>query len=91
MITLDMKTEEVDAICERLSNTFARALQQARSVSDSEHFDHHKWIVAKMQKEQARAEFWQKMLEHISSWGAIAVLSAIFYAVWVWAKQEITR
>jgi hypothetical protein len=91
MNAADMNPEDIDKICEKLSETFAKALQQARPVSDSEHFDHHKWIVARMEKEKVRAEFWQKMLEHVTSWGAIAILSGIFYAVWVWAKQELTR
>lgn len=83
-----MTPQDVDL----LAAAIARALQQARSVSDSEHFDHHKWITEKIKTEQWRAQFWKKMLEHVVKWGVISVISAGVYALWlgvrVWAKQN---
>lgn len=74
---------------ETLSTAIAKALQQARSVSDSEHYDHHIWVKAQIAKEQKAAEFWGKMTEHVAKWGAVSVLSALFYALWLGIKSEL--
>jgi len=65
---------------------FARAIQQARSVSDSEHFDHHRWVSKRILAEQAREAFWKQMSEHAAKWGMICVLSAGFYALYLGAR-----
>lgn len=75
------KISEEDA--DMLVLKFAHALQQARSVSDSEHYDHHRWITEKIEREQAMRKFWQAMHEHAMKWGMISALSGIFYALWL--------
>lgn len=77
-----------EAEIEAIALGVARALQQARSVSDSEHYDHHKWITGKMKAEARRAEFWEKMAEHVAKWGAVSVISAIFYAAYLGFKDQ---
>lgn len=76
---------------EHLAIAIAKALQQARSVSDSEHYDHHVWITERINREKAWREFWEKMRDHVAKWGAVSVLSAIVYALWLgaqeWAKK----
>lgn len=79
-----LTAEETD----NLAAAIAKALQQARSVSDSEHYDHHRWITKQIQAEERRAEFWRHMAEHAAKWGAISVLSALFYALWLGIRQE---
>ena len=79
--------KEEDA--ERLSVAIARALQQSRSVSDSEHFDHHKWISAKIERENAMREFWQDMSAHVSKWGAISLITGMAYALWLGVKAAV--
>lgn len=75
-----------------IATAMVRALQQARSVSDSEHFDHHRWISEKIKTEQWRAQFWKQMVEHVAKWGVISVISALVYAFWlgfkVWSKRN---
>lgn len=71
---------------EMLAQKFAEKLQQARSVSDSEHFDHHRWITEKIQREQSQRKFWDQMQEHAYRWGMLSVLSFIFYALWLGVK-----
>jgi hypothetical protein len=83
--------DQLEAVCEKLSIAMVNALQQARSVSDSEHYDHHLWVTQRIQREQARAKFWTAMLEHVAKWGSVSVLSCIFYAIWLYIKQEIRR
>ena len=72
-----------------LALAIAKALQQARSVSDSEHYDHHKWITGKMKAEERRAEFWGKMIEHSAKMGMWSVITAFGYACWLWIKQHM--
>lgn len=76
---------------EQFALALAKALQQARSVSDSEHYDHHVWITERINREKAWREFWEKMRDHVAKWGAVSVLSAIGYALWLgaqeWAKK----
>lgn len=74
---------------ERMAAALARALQQARSVSDSEHYDHHTWIKQKIESEKARTEFWTAMLAHVLKWGAITILSGAFYAMYLGARAAI--
>lgn len=71
---------------ERLAIAMARALQMSRSVSDSEHYDHHRWISQQITKEKWRAEFWRRMALHVTKWGAVSVLSALAYAAWLGFK-----
>lgn len=76
--------KEADA--EILALALAKALQQARSVSDSEHYDHHRWISEKIERERVQREFWEKMREHALKWGMLSALSAVFYALWLGFK-----
>ena len=76
--------EEADA--EKIAIAIAKALQQARSVSDSEHYDHHRWITEKIRREQAWRIFWEKMGEHAAKWGMLSLLSFAFYAFYLGVK-----
>ena len=84
------KISEEDA--EMLAQKFAEKLQQARSVSDSEHYDHHKWLAERISREKAKRMFWDAMTEHAVKWGMLSVLSFLFYALWLgikaWAKMN---
>lgn len=81
--------EETDV--EKLAIAIAKALQQARSVSDSEHYDHHVWMRAKIERENEMKQFWQDMRTHCSKWGAISVLSFIFYGLYLAAQQGLHK
>lgn len=80
-----------EADIERLSIAIARALQQARSVSDSEHYDHHVWISARIQRDKARRKFWEQMSEHAAKWGLLSVLSFMFYALWLGVQIVVAK
>lgn len=80
-----------DADAEKLAIAVAKALQQARSVSDSEHFDHHRWISAKIARENAWRDFWIEMQKHVAKWGSIAIVSFVFYAMWLAAKEALHK
>lgn len=74
---------------EQLSVAIAKALQAARSVSDSEHYDHHIWISGKITRDKESREFWHKMTEHATKWGMISLLSFGFYALWLGLKAIV--
>lgn len=80
-----MKDEDV----ERLSIAIAKALQGARSVSDSEHYDHHRWISAKIERENAARDFYEEMRKHVMKWGAVSLISGIGYAAWLGFKAVV--
>lgn len=86
-----MTEEELERVAERLSLSFARALQQARSVSDSEHYDHHIWVSQRIQHEKSMTRFWEDMRDHLAKWGMVGAVSCIGYALWLWLKQEIVK
>ncbi len=71
---------------ERLSIAIARALQQARSVSDSEHYDHHVWITEQIARERAARKFWEALRDHVIKWGAISIVSTTGYAFYLGFK-----
>lgn len=83
-----MNARITDDDIEKLAVAIGKALQAARSVSDSEHYDHHRWITGKMKAEQARAAFWEKMLEHAAKMGVWSVITAVGYAAWLGFKQQ---
>lgn len=70
---------------------FAHAMQQMRSVSDSEHYDHHRWLTERIERDQARRLFWEEMQKHVAKWGSVAILSFIFYGIWLAAKEAIHK
>jgi len=84
-----MKEVEAEIFAEKFAQKFAEKLQQARSVSDSEHYDHHKWITAKIQRENAMRAFWEDMQKHVAKWGAISIITGLFYAGWLGFKQLV--
>ena len=84
-----MTEQELEKVCEKLSLAMVTALQQYRGVSDSEHYDHHLWVTQRIKREQTRAKFWQAMLEHVAKWGAVSIVSAVFYAFWLYVKHEV--
>lgn len=81
-----MLTEHDEERAELFARKLAETLQQARSVSDSEHYDHHRWITMQIRKEEARAKFWEEMIKHVARWGILAVVSSTFLALWLGAK-----
>ncbi len=76
---------------EGLATAIAKALQQSRSVSDSEHYDHHMWIKGQIDLDKRRIAFWEDMKRHVTKWGAISIISAMLYALYLAAKQEILK
>ena len=80
-----------DADIEQLALAIAKALQSARSVSDSEHYDHHRWISSKIERENAWRAFWEEMRRHVIKWGSISVLSGLFYAAWLGFQQLVHK
>ncbi len=75
-----------DEDAEKLAQKFAEKLQAARSVSDSEHYDHHRWITERIDSEKARRKFYEQMAEHAIKWGMLSVLTGLFYAIWLGIK-----
>ena len=80
-----MKEEEAEMIAQK----FAEKLQQARSVTDSEHYNHHKWIAKQIERDEARIRLYDELTKHVVKWGLVGVLSFLFYAVWLAAKEQM--
>ena len=80
-----------DADIEQLALAIAKALQSARSVSDSEHYDHHRWISSKIERENAWRSFWDEMRRHVIKWGSISMISGLFYAAWLGFQQLVHK
>lgn len=78
-----MRETELEIFTEKMATKFAQKLQQARSVSDSEHHDHHTWITEKIKHERAMKDFWQQMSAHVAKWGAITLITGMGYAMWL--------
>lgn len=86
-----MTNENIEEICEKLSLAMVKALQQSRSVSDSEHYDHHTWVQQHIEKEKTRTQFYKMMIEHVAKYGALSIATGLFYAVWLFLKQELHK
>ena len=84
-----MKDDNPSNVAKQIGLEVAKALQQARSVSDSEHYDHHKWISERIDSEKAKRQFWEEMRRHVFKWGMVSVISAGFYALYLGLRQEV--
>jgi len=63
-----------DEDAKRLTRAMVQALQQSRSVSDSEHYAHHTYIRQRIEIDRVRAEFWKKLLEDVAHKSIIGLL-----------------
>lgn len=61
---------------EQLAAIMVRTISQARSVSDSEHYDHHRWIAGRIKADEWRADFWKQMVAHVAKVGIISLITA---------------
>jgi hypothetical protein len=78
-----MKDEEM----QRFALILAQTLQQSRSVSDSEHYDHHVFIAERIKQVKASRAFWESLSAHVAKWGAVSIISAGGYALYLGVKQ----
>lgn len=67
------------------------ALRESRSIPEAQHTDHHAWIAERIARERARRMFWCQMQAHVAKWGAVSVLTAIFYALWLGIEQLLRK
>jgi hypothetical protein len=85
-----MTKEEQKEFAEMIAQSFAEKLQQSRSVSDTEHWDHHQWIAAQKQKEIERAKFWADLRDYLAkrgAWGVlVGLLVALGFALKAWIR-----
>ena len=88
---MNLSEEDIDTITAKFAIAIAKTLQQARSVSDSEHYDHHVWITARIKEAEARRMFWEDMQKHVYKWGAISVMTFLFYGFWLAIKDALLR
>lgn len=75
-----MRISSEDA--EMMAQKFAEKLQQARSVSDSEHYDHHAWIAKRISAEEERKKFYSDLGDRLaekSIWGLLVVLGLLLW------------
>lgn len=77
MLTDDDRLALVDALSEVMN----------RRVQD--HTAHHEWIEAQIRKDTARAEFWDRLREHLIKWGAVSLVTLVFYLMWQGFKHYV--
>lgn len=76
---------------EKFGRVLVGMLQQSRSVSDSEHYDHHVWIKTRIEADRERKEFWRDMRKSLARWGFVGLAGALLFSIWLWIKYEIKR
>jgi hypothetical protein len=82
-----MTTEEMD----QLAQVVVRALRESPDASSGEHYHHHEWITEQIQKVKVQKEFWKRLTDHIAIWGALGVVSVVFYALWLYLKKVLSE
>lgn len=83
--------EVTKMIAEAAAVAAVKALQEAKFISDSDHYNHHAWISANIKAEEARAQLFDELKKHVAKWGTIGVLSAIFYGLYLAGKEALRR
>lgn len=86
-----MDQQDIERITEAMAIAMARALQASRSVSDSEHFDHHRWISIKIKREEEMLKFWSDMRAHLAKWGMVGVASGVLYALYLGVRLWLRK
>lgn len=82
-----LREEEAEMIAQK----FAEKLQQARSVSDTEHYAHHRWIAKQIERDEARTRLFDELTKHVMKWGIIGVVSFIFYGAYLAARAGLLK
>lgn len=89
---MSMTEEEQNRFAEKLTMAMTTALQAARSVSDSIHYDHHQWLAAKIMREKEMLQLWKELRAHLAKWGMLGIASGLVYAIYlgvrVWLKNR---
>jgi hypothetical protein len=81
MLTAEEKVEIAEAV--------VCALDARRAVTEQDHAQHHAYIKKLIAREVQREEFWHDLRRHVAKWGAVSVLSAAIYGLWLAAKQNL--
>lgn len=68
-----------------------KALQEAKFISDQDHYNHHAWIASRVKAEEARTEFMRELTKHVAKWGTIGVLSCVFYGLYLVMVAAVKR
>lgn len=74
---------------QEIAEAVVAALDSRRAVTEEEHARHHAYLETLIERERKREEFWQDLGKHVAKWGAISVLSAAFYGLWLLLKTKL--
>lgn len=91
MLSKDELVEVTDMIAVAAAKAAVTALKESKFVSDQEHANHHGWIASKIKSEEARTELFKELTKHVVKWGAIGILSFIFYGIYLALKNGLTK
>lgn len=73
----------------KIANAVVHALEGARSLSREEHDSDHVWVRTQRDKEKRKQEIWEQIKIHLMKYGAVAMVSAMFLAVWHYLKTQV--
>lgn len=74
---------------QEVADAVVAALDARRNVTDEEHAKHHLYIDLLIKREERRTEFWHELGRHVAKWGAISVLTAVFYGLWLVLQMKL--
>ena len=65
------------------------ALSEVMNSRVKGHSAHHEWIEAQIAKDTARAAFWDRLREHLAKWGAVSLITLLFYLAWQGVRHYV--
>lgn len=81
--------EVTDMIAIAAAKAAIVAIKEAKFISDESHYNHHTWIAAKIKREEALEALLTELAKHVTKWGAVGVLSFVFYGIYLAIKRGL--
>lgn len=72
-----------------IAEAVVAALDERRAITDQQHEEHHQFVQVLIRREQERTAFWIEMRNHVAKAGALALVTATFYALWLLLKHKL--
>jgi len=74
---------------DKIAQAVVKALEESRHISREDHHEHHSYLAGKMARDQKWIEVLDQVKLHLIKYGALAVLTGAFVALWQYVKLNL--
>jgi len=66
----------------KIAAAVVKALNESRTIDPETHHEHHEFITVMKRREAKRAQMYEAVTLHLAKFGSVALMSAVFVAIW---------